>query len=165
MNNCIFEIPIYRCSAAQFVDKMERDTKKHLKWLEQTSGATRDAAPRTFKISEKYFRDTYGGPWQYNQVIGWLQICAFNKIISGELWFIDAKRIYQKLTSKHYVKRGTVFELDHCNDKSSEAIYQMILAEIETIRRKPPFAKRHLDLTLLQRLGTVIDWQKLINEN
>jgi hypothetical protein len=165
MNNCIFEIPIYRCSAEQFVDDMENDTKKHLERLEQTSGATRETAPHSFEISEKYFRDTYGGPWQYNQIIGWLQICTFNNIVSGELWFIDAKRIYQKLIAKHYVMRGTAFELHNCNDKSSDAIYQMILAEIEKIRRKPPFAKRHLDLTLLQRLGEVIDWQKLINKN
>lgn len=163
MESCIFEIPIYRCSKKQFLEQMEKDIEKHLEWLEAASGGiTKEEAPRTFRLSEGHFRKTYGGPWEYNQVIGWLRICALHGIIWGEAWLVDAKRMLRKMNKKHYVKLGTVFELPDCSEESSEVICARIVAEIENLRGRKPFKGRRFELGPLKRIGPAVNWRKVV---
>ena len=159
----MFEVPIYRCSIEQFTWHMEKDVAKDLEWLEQTSGGvTREEAPHTFRVSEEHFRRTYGSPWWYNQVIGWLRICADQGTIWGDVWLVDAKRKLRKM-NKHYVDLGKVFQLLDCSDKPSEEIFAQILNEIEGLQRSKQFRGRHFELGPFRRIGPSVNWQRTAN--
>lgn len=165
MEECVFEVPIYRCSSKQFLEQMDQDVEQHLKWLEAASGGiTRDQAPRTFGLSEEHFRKSYGGPWEYNQVVGWLRICARHGVIWGEAWFVDAKRIRRKMSKKHFVKLGTLFEIRDCSEESSEVVFGRILAEIDSVQRQKAFRRRHFELRPLKRIGPAVNWRRVLGE-
>lgn len=162
MDSCVFEVPIYRCSLEQFTGQMEKDVAEHLEWLERASGGvTREEAPHTFSVSEEYFRNRYGAPWRYNQVVGWLRICADQGSVWGEVWYVEAKRVRRKMR-KHYVWRGRAFKLDNCTDTPSEEIFARIVHEIEGLRRWKLFKRRHFELCPLLAIGPNVDWQGIV---
>jgi hypothetical protein len=164
MEACVFEIPIYRCSPKQFNKQMEKDVQKHLRWLQDASGGiTREEAPHTFTVSEGHFRSTYGGPWEYNQVIGCLRICALEGVIWGEAWLVDAKRMLRKMRNKHFVKLGRAFQLCDLAEEPSEYIFTRIVDEIETLQRWKMFRRRHFELGPLLRIGPAVDWRRLVS--
>lgn len=165
MGDCVFEVPIYRCSFGQYARQMEKDVAKHLDWLERASGGvTREEAPHTFRVSEEHFRRTYGGRWWYNQVIGWLRICADHGAIWGEVWLVDAKRMQRRM-KKHYIELGKVFQLHDCSGKPSEEIFAGILDEIERLERRKPFRGRYFELGPLRRIGPYANWHGIANAN
>jgi len=161
----VFEVPIYRCSLGQYTRQMENDVAKHLRWLEKASGGvTREEAPHTFRVAEEHFRGTHGGRWWYNQVIGWLRICAGQGAIWGEVCLVDAKRMRRKM-KKHYVELGRVFELQDCSGNPSDEIFARILDEIEKLQRCKPFRGRYFELGPLRRIGPNANWQRIANAN
>ena len=92
MTSYIFELPIYRCSEQQFESQYTKDLQSYLSSLEKRSGGvTLEQAPITYQTAESEFRDSYGGPWNYNQVIAWLRICAGRSSICADLWLWNTK--------------------------------------------------------------------------
>ncbi|MDP2183231.1 MAG: hypothetical protein Q8K99_11770 [Actinomycetota bacterium] len=71
------EVPIYRISEARFAEQYERDVTKYVQTLTDETPLSPDQIAR---IRGHYAYD-YGGPWQYNQTVGWLRLfvlgCVF----------------------------------------------------------------------------------------
>ncbi|MCZ7543735.1 MAG: hypothetical protein M5R40_09440 [Anaerolineae bacterium] len=164
MGKALFEIPIYRCTPHFFFTQFEKDKQKHLGELFLRSGIPREQAPDTYAGSELRFEDQYGGPWQYNQVVGWLQLYVLGSQIRGEIWFVDAERIRRKMRNKRFCHYGKAFELDVEPEDTSAKIYEGVLSELKQLEEEKPFKGRYLDLEALCNIGPLINWRELVHQ-
>lgn len=127
------------------------------------SGFTREQVNDNNRIhEEQHFWEIYGGPWQYNQVIGWIRLSVLGSQLRGYLWNMTGKRFRRK--SRNQIKRiGKVFEIDVTPDESSEQIRVKIEQELERLQKEWCKKKRFLDLECFRSLTPCIDWRKLMD--
>jgi len=127
------------------------------------SGFTRAQLSKNIRIQvEQHFWETYGGPWHYNQVIGWIRLYVLGSQLRGDLWRMTGKRFNRK--SRNQIRLlGKVFKINFTRDESSEQIRVKIEQELERLKNKWCKKKRFLDLQCFQTLASCIDWRKLLD--
>jgi hypothetical protein len=92
-----FEIPIYRISEDRFYKLYDYDLHCRLESYSQSCGVECDQIPERIRRNvEQSFWETYGGPWHFNQTVGWLRLFIWGTQIKGELWMSNAKRLLRK---------------------------------------------------------------------
>lgn len=157
-----FEIPIYRCGEEQFLSQRDRALAEHLKWLTDVSGVPPERAPVSHNNAKSSFIDSYGGPWRYNQIIGWLRMSAGRSSIAADLWLCDAKRYARRMRYKRFYYLGTQFVAQCPQELSSEQIFLQIMSRL----REYNLAWRRrgivLDLECLARIGPSVDWRSML---
>ena len=163
LNRYFFEIPIYRISHERFNQKYDSALQRYWERLEELSGFKRDKFPETSRLNtEQHFWETYGGPWHYNQVIGWMRLHILGSQIRGELWWMVGKRFHRK--SRNQIKcLGKAFEIHFFPDESSEQIFARIEQEFEQFQNKWRRKGRIMDLECFRTLASCIDWRKLVD--
>ncbi len=72
----IFDIPVYLRSSEKYYKDREKATTRHLRKLFPGEESPREQYPGQCQVIEDEFHDTFGGPWDFNQVIGWLKLYA-----------------------------------------------------------------------------------------
>lgn len=157
-----FEIAIYRTSREQFNKKYDSDLQLYLEQFQKLSGFTRDPVIDNTRIHDKqYFWENYGGPWQYNQVIGWVRLYVLGSQLRGDLWMMTGKRLHRK--SRNQIRHvGKAFEIDFTPDESSAQIRSKLEQELERLQKEWCKKKRFLDLECFRCLAPCIDWRKLM---
>lgn len=127
------------------------------------SGFTHDQVIDNIRMQvEQHFWETYGGPWQYNQVIGWVRLYVLGSQIRGDLWEMTGKRLHRK--SRNQIRHlGKAFEISFTPDESSEQIRDKIEEELERIQNEWGKKKRILDLQCFRTIASCIDWRKLMD--
>jgi len=150
-----FEIPIYRVTQKRFNDDYERDLAR---WFR--SGPDPASLPEHLRMSlEQHFWDTYGGPWRFNQVVGWLRLYVLGHQIRGELWMSASKR-FTRNGRRRFRHVGKAFEM-HCGKRQSpDEIRSEIQDELLRFRRE--HRRLHLDLECFDRLAPTVDWNRLV---
>src|SRR5947209_66451 len=93
----IFDIPVYRCEEQKYYAAMDEGAAKHLEKLSALTGISREKALNLWRDIEEHFWATYGGPWEFNQTIGWIRLYAEGSYIGGNLWWVNAKRIRRNM--------------------------------------------------------------------
>ena len=160
----ICDIPVYRCAEDVFYADMERAVAEHLGWLTKASGASRDKAPETFRNAEDHFRSTYGGPWTFNQVVGWIRLYAAGSHVGAHLWWVTGKRLQRKMRKTFYLTTHSNALATYFTPRdNSEAIFAGTLERLEAVAHMPPLKGRYVDLRVLRNVGPFINWRALLN--
>ena len=47
--------------------------------------------------------ERFGGPWKFNQIVGWLRIFVEGRMIRAHLWWIQGKRINRRKPHKRFL--------------------------------------------------------------
>lgn len=97
---CYFmEVPIYRVSEKRFYRDYQRDLEAHLEslWPPNTPP---EILAELRPLAEVHFWKRYGGPWQFNQAVGWIRLYLLGNQFRGELWFISAKSLVRRPAHK-----------------------------------------------------------------
>jgi len=153
-----FEIAIYRTRRERFNKKYDSDLQSYLEQSQKLSGFIRDI-DNTRIHDKQSFWENYGGPWQYNQIVGWIRLYILGSQLRGDLWMMTGKRLYRK--SRNQIQLvGKVFETDITPDESSTQIRTKLEQELEYLQKKLCKKKRFLDLECFQCLAPNIDWRK-----
>lgn len=164
MSTAIFELPVYRCGEQQFESRYTADLQFHLASLEKRSGGvTREQAPTTYCSAQSAFLDSYGGPWRYNQVIAWLQLCVGRSSICADLWLWNAKQFRRAPRKKKFWFIGTE-SIVKCEPRSaSPQIFTALSRRFDTYEtawRRRGFV---LDRECIMQLGPFVNWRQLLN--
>ncbi len=127
------------------------------------SGFARNPIIKNTSIHDKqHFWENYGGPWQYNQVIGWVRLYVLGSQLRGDLWMMTGKRLHRK--SHNPIRRvRDDFEIDIIPDESSAQILSKLEQELKHLQKSLYKKRRFLDLECFQSLAPFIDWRKLID--
>jgi hypothetical protein len=108
MTASVFDIPVYRCSEHRFELRFAKDLFEHLASFEARSGGiARSQAPTAYAAAEQHFRESYGGPWRFTQIIAWLCLCPASSSICADLWVSDAKRFRRAPRQRRFQFVGT----------------------------------------------------------
>jgi hypothetical protein len=158
-----FEIPIYRISHEKFDKGYENAFHRHWKNFIGASGLDPSQIQDSIRLHVKQgFWETYGGPWNYNQVIGWIRLYVLGSQLRGELWRMKGKQFHRK-TRNQISLIGNAFEFYASPDMSSDDIRVEVMKELNTIQRGLKNQGRVLDLDCFLAIAPCVNWQLLMS--
>jgi len=133
-----------------------------LEQFHKLSGFPHEQIPATCLHVKQHFWETYGGPWQYNQVVGWVRLYVLGSQLRGDLWKMTGKRLHRK--SRNQIRLlGKAFEISLTPDESSEQIRAKIEEELQRLQNELSKKKRVLDMQCFRTIASCIDWRKLVD--
>src|SRR5438045_660633 len=92
------ELGIYRTGREVFDAAYTADLRRLLDANEADYRRAGIIASRDSQLPVKeYFWRSYGGPWPYNQAVGWLRLFVRGSGIRADLWFSRARRFSRKM--------------------------------------------------------------------
>lgn len=164
MEKYFLDIPVYRIPK----DIYYREMGKYIERKMYAGPALHVAQIKEFytknpgqkQFIEKQLFLSYGGAWDYNEIIGYIRLYFFGTQIRGEYWGINAKRITRtrkKLFEFKTWKLAT--EIDLSWETDSLSIYSKILEYIEDCAKK--LKGRFIDISNLKEIGQHVDWKSL----
>ena len=158
---CYFmEVPIYRVSEKRFYRDYQRDLEAHLEslWPPNTPP---EILAELRPLAEVHFWKRYGGPWQFNQAVGWIRLYLLGNQFRGELWFISAKSLVRRPAHKRLEQSGKAFEYHPGPDDQSATIASTIRERLVEAVNEYRRGKLKLDLECFDNLAAYIDWRAL----
>jgi len=156
MSNLYFhDLPVSRLtSEAYYVEQdkkiaafiaTEMIPQRHVKTL------TRDLQQHA---NEKY------GPWEFNEIIGYIRLHFLGSQIRGEYYGVEKRRyVRSRQKTMLYHTRKLAPERHLRPHATNQEIFQVILQYVEDCRRELP--RRYVDDENLRRVGPFIDWNAL----
>jgi len=160
----IFDIPIYRKTKDDFNNEIKTSLGSRVGWIISHDLDRRPLKNETYdRLKDSVIRES-GGPWQFNQIIGWLRLFVEGNTIGGHFWWIDAKRLNRKIRYKRlYLTTPSDVLQAWFPKESSTEIFDKLLNDLTTMAKEPKYKKHYFDLDVFRRIGPFIDWRDLIN--
>src|SRR5258708_2596595 len=153
-----FDIPVYRLTK----EKYEAEQKAH---IESMMFETDASSPRG-----RYYRDQlwkrYGGPWQFNEIIGYIRLHFLGTQIEGEWWRVDAKRVTRtrkKLFLNEHWK--VVYEEVISEGSTSIEINWLILFYLKRAQEDKNLKRFYVDTSVFERTGPHVDWEAVLDKS
>jgi len=119
-----------------------------------------EMSERLLRISESHFWETYGGPWRFNQVVGWVRLFVLGTQIRGDLWMANAKRL-TRAGQRRFRFSGKAFEMSCYEDMASEQIRAEVEERLRSCVRDPRSGRLHIDLECFRVASQFLDWRSL----
>jgi hypothetical protein len=163
----IFDIPIYRVDEASYYTDRDSYVDECLHEHPELSRSERevwyDANPELRIRDSDYHQRQYGGPWRFNDVIGYLRLYLNGYQVRGQLWYVDVKRISRNPRHKRLFCKNSSFgvPVDISPDSSNRDIFDHIMQYVDSVR--PRLKNRVMDVALFETVGPHIDWKSLIS--
>jgi hypothetical protein len=113
--------------------------------------------------AEDRLQRTYGGPWNFNQAIGWIRLYAAGSHVGGHLWWVDAKRPQRNMRNKMFrlMTPSNILPTFFTPAHSSDEIYRETLKAIKNLSRES-LKGRYVDLEAFENIGPFVNWQELL---
>ncbi|MBP9760812.1 MAG: hypothetical protein KBD15_01050 [Candidatus Magasanikbacteria bacterium] len=161
----IFTIPIYRCSPKKFQEEIELEKKRlhayFTKGLPTDIRANYDASDLV-----EITMQTKWKCWQYNEIVGFIEIFILGDQIRGTKYYIKHKRIGKGIKNKNFEYMGKEFEMSTAFINSNEEIFNRLIKLLNGLTSQSTRLKnRFIDLSEIKRIGRYINWKKLIKES
>jgi hypothetical protein len=155
-----FDIPVYRVSREQY----EADFDQFMAELDERTGGLDSKLDREDRVlaarRRDIFRRSFGGTWQFNEIVGYVRLHFLGGQVRGELWMPERKRLVKTRTRQLAWRTFKVVpEMDLPRNPTNQEVYDTITAYLEAVRQK--YARRHLDTSVFERIGPFVDWNAL----
>ena len=159
-----YDVPVYRLSRERYYKDMDEYINKHMhsgspSHIKMMEDFYRKE-PAQKRASEDRLRKSYGGAWDYNEIIGYIRLYFFGTQIRGEYWGVNAKKIVR--TRKKFFEYKTwklAPEIDLHWEPNSSSIFLQIQKYLE--RCKKELKNRFIDTRNLEVIGPYVDWKSL----
>ncbi|MCL5271022.1 MAG: hypothetical protein M1457_10865 [bacterium] len=160
----ILDIPIYRCTKEEYYREMDDAVIKAVNYVESATRMPLDRTSTIYETIQNDERHRLGGPWEFNQIVGWLQLYAEPACVCGNPWWIDAKRISPRMRKKifYLVTPSDVLGTHFYPEDDSKTIYLKTLEKIESYAKQKRLKRRYVDLDTFRSIGPYLDWRRLI---
>ena len=91
----IFDIPVYRLTEDEYYSKLKDyvGDKIYLGWPDSIIQEFYKRNPDNKIHVTDSLTKAYGGPWTYNEIIGFIRLHFLGSQIRGEYYEVDSKRI------------------------------------------------------------------------
>jgi hypothetical protein len=160
----IFEIAVYLTDEDSYNCERGKRLDERLDELNSISisqGLTA-VPPHILQYAKDYFNKSYGGPWNFNQVVGWICLYAEPSHIGAHLWWVNAKRLQRRMKKVFYLTTSSNLLATHFYpEDNSDKIFQDTLENIKLLQKS--WKGRHIDLEPFTRIGPFVDWRKLLS--
>jgi hypothetical protein len=150
-----FDLPVYRLPESDYQEDLERFVQEQ---LDRAGGTSRDADIQ-FEIRE-HARKSFGGPWRYNEVIGYIRLHFFGSQVRGDYFAMQAKRTVKTRRKIYWkVSHKCAPEIAIPRDATTDAIFGVVHSYVDRCRQE--LRGRFIDDSDLLTLGKYIDWKGL----
>ena len=159
----LFAIPIYVRDISKH--KMDRERKKNKFVVEMEKSYKKIGVPVEQEIRNHWEMEFPGSSltWKYTQMIGIIEILYDGGNLKAYLYLVKAKRIQPNMNKKIFKYSGKIGDLClHTYSKTNDAIKENIYAFLKNLtNRNKQFKKWYLDMTIVDNLLPLIDFNKL----
>lgn len=159
-----FDVPIYRISESQYY--RERDAyiegelfPKDSPYVDVLRAADKADPSRNVAISD-HFRRSYGGCWQFNEIIGYIRLHFLGSQVRGEYYGVNKKRIVRTRTKTlEYRTWKLAPEVEVPQPITREGVLAAVREYLEDCKKELP--KRYIDTEQFDVIAKHVDWRAL----
>jgi hypothetical protein len=119
-------------------------------------------APESYQAAVNAFHNGMWYPWNYNEIVGYLNLYIMGTQFRADSWFITKKRINKGIIKKTFKYSGKEFEKYIPKEFSSREIFEFILKQINALNLKS-YKRFHFDLRAFKVIGSFVNWTSLID--
>jgi hypothetical protein len=155
----LFLIPIYHRSMDKHADIMNEKKKKFI-----SENMVREQHLQKEEY-EAIFDKSMRLPWQYSQIVGFVEINIEFNDLKSYYWFVSAKRVSYLLKDRTMEYRGKLSDVSKLN-RDNEVIRRDIrdfISKLPSLRRQ--FKNRHFDTRALFMILNAVDFKNLKQHN
>lgn len=159
----IVTLPVYRIEKQKYYAQRELFVEKSIFGGpdEQYKREYAIKDPHWFTRSSVHLCDLYGGAWDFNEVIGYIEIYIMGNQVRGKYWQDDKKRFVKSRRKQFkYVTHKLVHEVSFPHSSDNAQIYQAVLEYVSHCQRY--LKLRYIDQSNLTNIGQYVDWKALI---
>jgi len=162
----VIDLPVYRLTEDRYYAErnayVDRIMYEHPLPSTPSSPSTAVGLSGPDATMRDHLVKSFGGPWNYNEIIGFLRLHFLGSQVRAEYWRVDVKRIVRSRT-KIFVPwaHKLVPEKELPMSGTSEEIFRAVTGHVEDCKRS--LRDRHVDATTLESLGPYIDWRALLH--
>lgn len=151
-----YDVPVYRLLEERYYAERDAHLKAELEWA--------GIPPGKNLALEEHILDRYGGPWEFNETVGYIRLYFLGSQVRGEWVTTRAKKIVRSRKNVFWLRWHTLApEADIPSGATSEEIFKVILGYVEDCRRA--LKGRFIDARLLAYVGRHVDWKVLYEED
>jgi len=163
-----YDVSVYRLSRERYYQDMNKYINKHMhsgspshiKMIEDSY--TKE--PTQKRASEDRLRKSYGGAWEYNEIIGYIRLYFFGTQIRGEYWGVNSKRVVRTRNKIFEYKTWKLAsEMDLHREPDSLSIFSKILKYLKKCQKE--LKGRYIDTRNFKAIGFYVDWKSLYEES
>lgn len=156
------EIMLYRIKEGEYYKGFEEKFRKELIKAFGENFDTKITDDHKQLLRDIHYK-LYGGPWNYNQIVGAIKIYQNNMQILREIWLSQKKRYRGVMKNKKIYSSGNIFKFTVClemaNEEISNELKEYIIDETKYNKRIVP------DLECFDNICDFIDWKRLVTDN
>lgn len=163
-----YDLPVYRLSRKRYYKDMDEYIKKnmysgspsHLKMMEDFYRKE----PTRKREAEDRLRESYGGSWEYNEIIGYIRLYFLGTQIRGEYWGVNSKRIVRtRRKILEYKTWQLASEIDLHREADSFSIFSKIMEYLGRCQKE--LKGRYIDTGNFKTIGPFVDWKSLYEDS
>ncbi|CAJ1825802.1 hypothetical protein KLNKPBOH_01690 [Aeromonas veronii] len=160
----ITTLPVYRLNEERYYTQRQE-------FVEKTIFGGPDGAfkrqyakedPQWYSTFKTHLCDVYGGAWNFNEIIGYIELYIIGNQVRGSYWQ-DNKRRFSKSRRKQFIYKTHKLmpEVSFSRRASSEDIYCTILEYIDNCQTY--LKGRHIDRSNLINMGKYVNWRTMVD--
>ncbi|MBD1388317.1 hypothetical protein IC617_02655 [Neiella sp. HB171785] len=147
-------IPVYRLPEDKYYSEMNKDFEKLVSstWDEDF----RKNNPDLVENWKRSHRSSYGGDWEFNEIIGHIKLFFMGSQVRGEYWSTKPRRKVKTRKKEFEFKAHKLAAESEIWDKTNSGILSAIEEYLSRCERE--LKNRHIDLREFEALKAHIDW-------
>ena len=150
----IYDVAVYRLREADYY--AQRDAH-----VEQVLGANR-ATPEADSAFRAHVEKSYGGPWRFNEIVGYIRLFLLGSQVRGEYFRVDARRIVRtRRKTLWLVAHKLAPEQEIPSGATSAQVLAAIRQYLDMCGKEIP--GRHMDLATFDAIAPHVDWRSLLD--
>jgi hypothetical protein len=140
-----FDIPVYRIPMDQY--NRERD-------------AYIEAKANQNEVIRNHLWHTYGGCWQYNEIIGYIRLYFLGSQVRGEYFGVNKKSIVRTRTRTfEHLSHKLAPEVEISHPITRASVLAAVRQYLEDCKKELP--RRHIDTEQFEVIAKHINWREL----
>ena len=160
------DIPVYRLPQERYTDEMRSFVEKKIQTTfecDRVSKSFSARQPNRVDDLRDHHRLTYGGVWNFNEIIGYIRLYFLGSQIRGEYWQMNGQKI--RRTRRKVFERRTgklVAEIDVPAQSTDLVICELIRGYLASCAKE--LKGRHLDTGCFDATAPYVRWRDLLEQ-
>jgi hypothetical protein len=163
-----FDLPVYRLQRDKYYEARNKYIEDALFLAGSTDEELLRQRNRADPSRNGAFRDhlerTYGGCWEFNEIIGYIRLHFLGSQVRGSYFAVAKQRIFRTRTKTlEFRTLKLVPEIDIENPYGKTEVLSAVREYINNCKRELP--NRHIDTSKFDILAPHIDWEALYRDD
>jgi hypothetical protein len=156
-----FISPVYRLDEEKYYANLNKDFESVVSgaWDQEF----REKHPDMVQGWRNHHHTTYGGAWDFNEIVGYIKLYFLGTQVRGEYWSTIPKRKIRTRRKQFEYKTHKMYVEIEIREKTKEGILAAIEEYLEGCARE--LKNRHIDRKEFDKLKNHIDWPAVFREN